>query len=152
MASFFTDKNISYFTIPVALILALYPRSYAASGPTEKVFDPSNPRTLSTGLANSDIDKKASTVAKVLRAESAVANGIEGLPLFAAAVVAGNTAGLSTLTLNAASVGYLASRVFYNYVYITLQENRKWASIRTPVWFTGVAAIMTLFVKAGLKA
>ncbi|KAI0156484.1 hypothetical protein GGR57DRAFT_83095 [Xylariaceae sp. FL1272] len=150
MASFFTDKNISYFTIPVALVLALYPRSYAASGPTEKLFDPSNPRTIQSNLAKSDIDKKV--VAKVLRAESACSNGFEGLPLFAAAVVAGNTAGLSTLTLNAASVGYIVSRVFYNYIYITLQEDRKWASIRTPVWFSGVAAIMTLFVKAGLKA
>lgn len=90
------------------------------------------------------------TVAKILRAEAATANGMEGLPVFAAAVVAGNSAGLSPLTLNALSLGYIVSRVVYNYVYIFLGSNRKLAGLRTPIWFVGIGQALALFVKAGL--
>ncbi|KAI1330667.1 hypothetical protein F5Y16DRAFT_362358 [Xylariaceae sp. FL0255] len=149
--SFLGETNISYFTLPVALVLALYPRSQSAfSGPGEKIFDQSNPRTFAKRLESSDLDKE--TVAKILRCESASANGFENLPLYAAALVAGNSAGLSPTTMNVASVAYIVSRVVYNYVYITLGGNRKLAGLRTPVWFAGIGCIMTLFVKAGLNA
>lgn len=90
-------------------------------------------------------------MARILRAESASSNGFEGLPLFAAAIVAGNSAGLSALALNSLTIAYIASRVVYNYVYIFLGGNRKIAGFRTPIWFVGIGSIMTLFVKAGLS-
>ncbi|KAI1186405.1 hypothetical protein F5B17DRAFT_403847 [Nemania serpens] len=147
--SFLSEHNISYFTLPVAFIAALWPRSYSAfQGPGKKYFDPTNPRTFAARLEKADLDKEV--VARLLRAESASANGFEGLPLFAAAVVAGNNAGLSTLTLNLLTVGYIASRALYNYIYIFVGGNRQLAGLRTPVWFAGIGSIMTLFVKAGL--
>ncbi|KAI0870555.1 hypothetical protein GGS24DRAFT_504639 [Hypoxylon argillaceum] len=147
--AFFAEKNLSYFTIPVALITALWPRNYSAfQGPGQKYFDPSNPRTFAARLEKSDLDKE--TVARILRAESASANGFEGLPLFAAAVVAGNSAGLSPVALNSLTFAYILSRVAYNWVYIFLSENRNLAPIRTPVWFVGAISTLTLFVKAGL--
>ncbi|KAI1364518.1 hypothetical protein F5Y08DRAFT_306560 [Xylaria arbuscula] len=147
--SFLAEKNISYFTIPVALLAALWPRSQSAfKEPGQKYFDPANPRTFASRLEKSDLDKE--TVAKILRAEAATANGMEGLPVFAAAVVAGNTAGLSPLVLNGLSLGYIASRIVYNYVYIFLGENRKLAGLRTPIWFVGIGQALALFVKAGL--
>ncbi len=75
---------------------------------------------------------------------------MEGLPIFAAAVVAGNSAGLSTTALNSLTIGYIASRIAYNYVYIFLGSNRKLAALRTQVWFVGIGSIFALFVKAGL--
>ncbi|KAI1117579.1 hypothetical protein F5Y14DRAFT_448035 [Nemania sp. NC0429] len=148
--SFFSEHNISYFTLPVALFVALWPRSFSAfQGPGQKYFDPTNPRTFAARLEKSDLDKEV--VSRILRAESASSNGFEGLPLFAAAIVAGNSAGLSALTLNSLTVGYIASRVVYNYVYIFLSGNRKFAGLRTPIWFVGIGSIMTLFVKAGLS-
>ncbi|KAI1196461.1 hypothetical protein F5X97DRAFT_305133 [Nemania serpens] len=148
--SFFSEHNISYFTIPVALIAALWPRSYSAfQGPGQKYFDPGNPRTFAARLEKADLDKEV--VARILRAESASSNGFEGLPLFAAAIVAGNSAGLSALALNSLTIAYIASRVVYNYVYIFLGGNRKIAGFRTPIWFVGIGSIMTLFVKAGLS-
>ncbi|KAI3317026.1 hypothetical protein HD806DRAFT_397802 [Xylariaceae sp. AK1471] len=147
--SFLAEKNISYFTIPVAVFTALWPRSYSAfQGPGQKYFDPTNPRTFAARLEKSDIDKE--TVARILRAESASSNGFEGLPLFAAAIVAGNNAGLSTSALNALSITYILSRVAYNWVYIFLGGNRKLAGLRTPVWLVGVGTALTMFVKAGL--
>ncbi|KAI1179877.1 hypothetical protein F4777DRAFT_532315 [Nemania sp. FL0916] len=128
---------------------SLWPRSFSAfQGPGQKYFDPSNPRTYAARLEKSDLDKE--TVGRILRAESASSNGFEGLPLFAAAVVAGNNAGLSPLVLNGLSAGYVLSRVLYNYVYIFLGGNRAQAGLRTPVWFVGIGCLMTLFVKAGL--
>ncbi|KAI0116402.1 hypothetical protein GGR51DRAFT_316125 [Nemania sp. FL0031] len=147
--SFFADKNISYFTIPVALFTALWPRNFSAfQGPGQKHFDPTNPRTFASRLEKSDLDKE--TVARILRAESASSNGFEVLPLFAAAIVAGNSSGLSNTALNSLSIGFILSRIAYNYVYIFLGGNRKFAGLRTPVWFVGVVSYMTLFIKAGL--
>ncbi|KAI0403461.1 hypothetical protein F4802DRAFT_290485 [Xylaria palmicola] len=147
--SFLGEKNISYFTIPVVLFTALWPRSYSAfKGPGQKYFDPTNPRTFASRLEKSDLDKE--TVARILRAESASSNGFENLPLFAAAVVAGNSAGLGAGTMNALSLAYVASRVVYNWVYIFLGSNRQLAGLRTPVWFVGVGTALAMFVKAGL--
>ncbi|KAI1750136.1 hypothetical protein F4782DRAFT_510080 [Xylaria castorea] len=147
--SFLTDMNISYFTIPVAVITALWPRSYSAfQGPGQKYFDPTNPRAFAARLEKSDLDKE--TIARIQRAEAASSNGFEGLPLFAAAIVAGNSAGLSNTAMNSLSVTYILSRIVYNWVYIFLGANRKMAGLRTPVWFVGIGSALTLFVKAGL--
>lgn len=68
-----------------------------------------------------------------MRAESAQQNGFENLGLFAAAVVIGNVANLSNSTLNTLSGAYLASRVVYNYLYLTGTTDTKgefnWYSI-----------------------
>ncbi|TGJ82183.1 hypothetical protein E0Z10_g6584 [Xylaria hypoxylon] len=147
--SFLAENNISYFTIPVALLAALWPRSQSAfKEPGKKYFDAANPRTFASRLEKSDLDKE--TVSRILRAEAASANGMEGLPIFAAAVVAGNSAGLSTTALNSLSIAYIVSRVVYNWVYIFLGGNRKLAGLRTPIWFVGISSALALFVKAGL--
>lgn len=65
----------------------------------------------------------AATKAKITRAAGAQANGFENLPLFAAAVVAGNAARLDVGTLNGLCVGYLVSRVAYNLIYINQTTN-----------------------------
>ncbi|KAI1813078.1 hypothetical protein GGS20DRAFT_554959 [Poronia punctata] len=147
--SFLGDRNISYFTIPLAVITSLYPRAYSAwRGPGKKYFDGSNPRTFAARLEKSELDKE--TIARLQRAESASSNGFEGLPLFAAAIVAGNTAGLSAKTLNTLSISYILSRVVYNWVYIFLAANRNLAPLRTPVWFVSLGTTLAFFIKAGL--
>ncbi|KAI1341876.1 hypothetical protein F5Y15DRAFT_413801 [Xylariaceae sp. FL0016] len=176
------DQNISYFTVhpsrlrlgtsvtdhvhPAALAMAsipsstnphpqppqaLAPRFYSGiAGPGKKHFDRSNPRNFSARLNSADIDKELRQ--RLLRAESCVANAFEGLPLFAAGVVAANAAGLPTSTVNALSLGYVASRVAYTWVYIWGQNNRRLSGARTLVWMAGMGMIMTMFVKAGLKS
>ncbi|KAI1135319.1 hypothetical protein F5Y05DRAFT_395241 [Hypoxylon sp. FL0543] len=149
MASYLgLEKNISYYTIPGALVLALLPRVYSGiAGPGKKFFDPNNPRLFTQSLERADIDKKLK--GRLQRAESAGANAFETLGLYAAAVTAGNAAGLSAGTLNALTLGYLASRVFYTWVYIWGQENRKLLPLRTGVWGVGMSICMALFVLAG---
>ena len=90
------------------------------------------------------------TKARIARAEGAQQNGFENIGLYAAAVVAGNIAGLNAATLNYLSGGYLLSRMAYNIIYIN-NESTTAGNTRTGVFLTGIGLIMTLFVKAGNK-
>ncbi|KAI0837276.1 hypothetical protein F5Y06DRAFT_85874 [Hypoxylon sp. FL0890] len=149
MASYLgLEKNISYYTIPGALVLALLPRFYSGiAGPGKKFFDPNNPRLFTQSLEKAEIDKRLK--GRLQRAEAAGANAFETLGLYAAAVTAGNTAGLPAETLNTLTLGYLVSRVLYTWIYIWGQENRKMIPLRTGVWGVGMGICMAMFVLAG---
>lgn len=141
-------KNLSYFTVPVVFLICLLPHTYAAVTASLKVFDNAQPRAFHEAIAKTEsLDKR--TKQHILRAEAASANGFETLGLYAAAVVAGNTAGLETRILNIATIGYVLSRLAFLYAYIVLGENRKLANLRSAIWFSGIGCIVTLFVKAG---
>ncbi|KAI1770497.1 hypothetical protein F4818DRAFT_257445 [Hypoxylon cercidicola] len=141
------EKNISYWTIPAALFLALLPRVYSGlTGPGTKFFDPSNPRTFAARLDGAEIDKKLRL--RLQRAEAVVANAFETLGLYAAAVTAGNAAGVQAGTMNTLSLGYLASRVLYTWVYIWGQESRKISPLRTVIWGVGMGFSMAMFIAA----
>ena len=80
--------------------------------------------------------------------EGAQSNGFENLGLFAAGVVAANMAGVATPTLNGLSIGFVASRVVYNYVYI-FNDTAVLAKARSWVYMVGVGICWTLYVLAG---
>ncbi|KAI2611599.1 uncharacterized protein GGS25DRAFT_483346 [Hypoxylon fragiforme] len=146
MASYMgLEKNISYWTIPAAFVLALLPRVYAGHiGLGKKFFDGTNPRTFTERLEKANIDKRSKL--RLQRAEAAGANAFETLGLYAAAVTAGNAADLPRETLNTLSLAYLATRVLYTWVYIWGQENRRFAPVRTLVWSAGIFLVMRLFI------
>ncbi|KAI4134701.1 MAG: hypothetical protein LQ347_001305 [Umbilicaria vellea] len=149
MASFFDGShNWSLHTIPAAWILALLPHLYATSLAGSK-FDVTQPRGMVNKLVN-DQSLDSATKSRIARAEGAQQNGFENIGLYAAAVVAGNIAGLNAGTLNYLSGGYLLSRMAYNIIYIT-NESAMAGNARTGVFVTGIGLIMTLFVKAGNK-
>jgi uncharacterized MAPEG superfamily protein len=103
-------------------------------------------RNLSSHI---DITKKKKTLRRISRAKAATANGFETLGLYAAAVVAGNVAGVATERMNQLTLGYLVSRVVYIYTYVRLQDNARLAPLRPLVWLAGVGIITTLYVLAG---
>jgi uncharacterized MAPEG superfamily protein len=82
------------------------------------------------------------------RCEGAQTNGFENIGLFAAAVLAGNFAGLPARTLNLLSGGYVVSRVLYNWIYIN-STRPAMALARTGMWSVGIGLIMTLLVQSG---
>ncbi|CAI6255862.1 unnamed protein product [Periconia digitata] len=148
------EKNISYFTIPIALILPLCARFYSGlSGPGAKLFDRLNPRGFTETLQKADLNEDLR--GRLLRAEACSANGFEVLPVFAAAVTAGNSSGVSAQTMNLLTIGWVLSRVVYSYVYIFYQGREKLefgqAPLRFKVWSIGAGICMTMFVMAGLK-
>lgn len=105
------------------------------------------PRVWSKSIAE-DTGLDAKTRGQIRRSEAAMNNGTENIGLFAAAVVAGNAAGLEPKLLNTLSLGYIVSRAAYNVIYIW-QDTYAKAMLRPVAFFAGVAMYFTLFVKAG---
>ncbi|KAG7107526.1 hypothetical protein HYQ45_007598 [Verticillium longisporum] len=85
---------------------------------------------------------------KTLDKPNTSANGFEALGYYAGGVVVANVAGVDASTINILSLAYVASRVFYTLIYVVLQANRKFAPLRTLVWFMGQIVTVTLLFKA----
>jgi uncharacterized MAPEG superfamily protein len=154
-----------HLQVPAAWVLSIIPHFYAAA--LSKDFDNRSPRGYTDTIEKSQaIDKAVSlslyplkapscspltaqqTKERIIRAEGAQSNGFENIGLFASAVLAGNLAGLPNATLNTLTGGYLISRAVYNVIYIN-NTTPALSNVRTVVFLSGVAQIMTLFVKAG---
>ena len=99
-------SNYSIYAIPAFYILALVPQFYSTIliyRATNGRFDNVNPR----GAAFSDTCKKSldkATLGRFERARAAHVNALENLPLFAAAVICGNIAGLESGMINSVRV------------------------------------------------
>ena len=144
------SKNYSLLSIPVAVVLAFLPSVYGKSIAGTRLYDNVNPRGYQDRIKNAqNVDKI--TKNRLLRCEAASANAQETLPLFMGSVLAANAAGVPAPTINGFAAAYLASRATYNFVYVSLQDNPRFAPLRSVVWMTGVGCWMTLFVKAGLR-
>jgi uncharacterized MAPEG superfamily protein len=112
-----------------------------------KRFDNRHPRSLTSKLeGDQTIDK--CTKERIIRAEGAQQNGFENLAFYAAAVTAGNAAGLAPQTMNMLSGAYLASRALYNLIYIN-GDTAALAGLRSTVYTGGVGLICAIFVMAG---
>ncbi len=146
------DTNLSFYAIPLAWILSVSPHVYAVrvhDAKSAKKFDNTQPRSLTASLdQNQSLDK--STKDTIIRAEGAQQNGFENLGFFAAAVVAGNVAGLEPTLLNGLAYGYLLTRVVYNLVYIN-NTTEPVATGRTVIFLSGVGCCFGLFITAGNK-
>lgn len=145
-------SNTSLYTVPIAWLIALGPRGYSVftytkHTKTKQSPEVKNPRSFKAQVA------KDPTLAplirdRILRAESAQLNGAENLGFFAAAVAAGNAAGLDVGLLNGLAWGYVASRVLYNVVFIH-NDTEKYVFVRTAVFMVGTVINCALFVLAG---
>lgn len=72
--------------------------------------------------------------------------------MYAGGIAAAAAAGVPAATLNSLAGVYLASRAAYNVVYVFLQDNRRFAPVRSLVWNVGLGIIVALWVKAGNRA
>jgi uncharacterized MAPEG superfamily protein len=64
-------------------------------------------------------------LARLKRQEAAHKNALENFPLFAAAMIVGNEAGLEAGTLNLVGVGYLVCRGVYSWLYVNTTSEKK---------------------------
>ncbi|KAK7960634.1 hypothetical protein PG988_011848 [Apiospora saccharicola] len=170
------DKNFTFFTasalpfVPAAFVLLFLPKLYSFSLGL-KYLDPADPKRYQPAILKADdLSDKVRlslicmplpvaisdvaphikhTKARILRAEAAFANGLETLAFYAAAVAAVNVQGLNPVAANVLSLLYLASRVVYNVVYVVLQDNPRWALVRSLTWFCGIGIIFAMFFTAG---
>ena len=100
-----TTTNYSIYAIPAFWLIAFGPHFYSAAlirrGTNGRV-DNANPRGDSfAAMYKKSLDR--ATLGMVERARAAEANAFENLPVFAAAVICGNMAGLDVGTLNSVS-------------------------------------------------
>ncbi|KAK8063026.1 hypothetical protein PG997_015123 [Apiospora hydei] len=150
---FLIEQNVSYYTIPTAMLMALIPR-VATLGWYGRFFNAAYPRGLPDDIQLLPVNAVSPRVrTRLLRADAAMQNAVENLPLFAAAVVAGNAAYLSAAELNACCCAYLVLRALYMAFYVFWQDNPAFPALtRTLVWLMGVAVEMYLFVLAAHQA
>ncbi|TKA32015.1 hypothetical protein B0A50_01261 [Salinomyces thailandicus] len=154
MASYLPDlarDNISFYFVPAAWVLAMMPRFYAVStyrAATKKSLDNNAVREWSKTVSN-DQALDSTTKGRILRAEAAQANGFENLGLFAAAIAAGNAAGLSPSLMNGLGGAWLASRFAYNHIYI--YNDIVPSAARSLTYISGMGMCMAMFVMAGNK-
>lgn len=146
------DTNLSFYTVPLAWLLSIAPHFYAIAthdAKSSKKFDITQPRSLTASLdQNQSLDK--ATKDTIIRAEGAQQNGFENLGFFAAAVVAGNVAGLEPMLLNGLAYGYIVTRVLYDFVYIN-NTSKVAGNGRTAVFLSGVGCCFGLFIAAANK-
>ncbi|KAH7111480.1 hypothetical protein B0J13DRAFT_660002 [Dactylonectria estremocensis] len=141
------ETNYSYYTVPAAYLAAYSMHFYAVTS-SGKNFNMSIPRTTEDNCSK-DEKMEPILLGKILRARGAHQNGNETIGLYAAGVVAANLAGVDKHALNKLSLAYLATRLFYNYSYVWLQEKSGFGGSRPLVWTASMAIIFTLFIKAG---
>jgi len=146
------DTHLSLYAVPIAWILCLVPHIYALSvhnAKSAKKLDKTQPRSLTASLdRNQSLDKATKDI--IIRAEGAQQNGFENLGFFAAAVIAGNVAGLEPMLLNGLAYGYVLSRVLYNAVYIN-NTSAAVANGRSAAFMSSIGCCLWLFIAAGNK-
>ncbi|EPE29121.1 hypothetical protein GLAREA_00279 [Glarea lozoyensis ATCC 20868] len=142
--SFYGD-NYSLYAVPAAWFVAFVPHVYSTTFTSR--YDKTSPRThLQEMEKDQTIDQ--ATKDKLTRVNGAKQNGFENIGFFAAAVVAGNVAGLSATSLNGLSAGYVLSRILYTLIYIN-NTNPKFSDLRSVMWLVGIGQVVTLYAKAG---
>ncbi|KAJ6630099.1 hypothetical protein B0H10DRAFT_1984961 [Mycena sp. CBHHK59/15] len=88
--------------------------------------------------------------ARIKRMEGAHLNGYENFPIWIAAILAANFAGLDNRTLNVVSLSYICGRTMYNYIYFNqATEFQSW--VRTAVYFGTLSLPMYLLFKSAAK-
>ena len=142
--------NFSLFAIPVYWLLCLLPHSYAVlimQMATNWRWDNSNPRS-----SKWDATMRESTPAEVYaryeRAEAAHKNGMESLPIFVGAVLAGNISNLDSSDLNNFVVAYLCLRVVYTVVYISVSSPLL-SIFRDAIWIVSSSMCSNIFFRGG---
>ncbi|KAJ7452121.1 hypothetical protein B0H11DRAFT_2246077 [Mycena galericulata] len=104
---------LSLYSIPAVWLTAFLPTILIEQ---VKGYNNLAPRQ-STGRVAADKNLPSEVAARILRMDGAHLNGYENFPIWIAAVLAGNMAGLDNYTLNVVSLMYIGGRITYNYIY-----------------------------------
>ena len=108
----------------------LVPVVFTIYAKASKDFDNAKPREFMEHIAGA---RK--------RAYWAVQNGYETFPLFVAAVLLAERAGVAQIHVDALAAGFVMCRLIYGLVYVLDK-----ATVRSVVWATSMICIVSLFV------
>ncbi|CBL44478.1 conserved hypothetical protein [gamma proteobacterium HdN1] len=121
--------TFALWSILIAWLIAMISGTYAKAS---KDFDNNNPREYFSHLEG-----------KRARAVAAMANGFEGFPLFASAVIIAHMINGPQTAVNLLALGYLISRIVFAALYIAGKGTQ-----RSAVWIIGFACIIGIFIAA----
>ncbi|KAB2577520.1 hypothetical protein DIS24_g3734 [Lasiodiplodia hormozganensis] len=157
MSSLMENLNFSILAIPAYHALAVFPHLaavlYATNGRVNTVWDNRNPRSE---VLKSAIAKRvdASKYAVYERLEAAHANSMENMPIFIAAVVLGNMAGLHKVEgsdgMTWFTGAFLLVRAAYILVY-ALNDTQPKSYARSLLYDIGVGLCWRTLFKAAAK-
>lgn len=148
MSSIVPAANYSLYVIPAFYVLNLAPHAYGATilkNANNGNADNANPRTHLRSLKKST---PREIYGRYERAQAAHNNGLENLPLIAAAVICGNMARLDPSTLNTVAGLFLALRTVYIVAYVQTTTHQ-WSLLRSGIWLSSVGCCLYLLGKAG---
>ncbi|KAF4618519.1 hypothetical protein D9613_009990 [Agrocybe pediades] len=147
-----SSTPLSLYAIPAMWVISYYP-AVARTSAIKKAgqFNNVQPRASYASAAGKK-EFPPAVAARIQRLEGAHNNGLENLPFFGLAILAGNLARMDTATLNIASGLYLVSRLAYNYFYVN-QHDQKTAGLRSLTWGISLTfPFYILFKSASLLA
>ncbi|KAE8412384.1 hypothetical protein BDV36DRAFT_300953 [Aspergillus pseudocaelatus] len=143
-----SNSNYSIYSIIAAYGLGAAPHGYYlvkmmanAKGQSSNILPRENLTNLKGKISTQVWDKLA-------RARGAHLNAMEGIPMFAAAMLAGNLAKLPANDLNYMAVDYLASRMLYTAVYMGVKSELG-SYLRTGIWAWSISIPIWVLVRAG---
>jgi len=144
------NSPLSLYSIPVVWFTSFYPTTLKFFAIDKAIgYNNVQPRSNLSKLANNK-NISSDLAARIQRMEGAHLNGNEAFPLWVAAALAGNYAGLDNRWLNTMSVSYIVIRVLYNQVYINHEKpGSSW--IRTLIFFVGLSFPLRILLKAAAK-
>ncbi|KAJ7153547.1 hypothetical protein C8R43DRAFT_1002468 [Mycena crocata] len=141
---------LSLYSIPAVWLTAFLPVTMKTMLIQKvKGYNNLEPRAT-TSRIGTDKGLPPAIAARILRMEGAHLNGYENFPIWVAAVLAGNIAGLDSYTLNVVSLFYIAGRITYNYIYFNqATEFQSW--VRSGVYFSTLSLPMYIIFKSAAK-
>ncbi|KAF7289689.1 hypothetical protein HMN09_01332000 [Mycena chlorophos] len=145
------DSPLSLYSIPAVWLTAFAPivlRTVAVK--KVKGWNNVAPRN-NTARVSGDKNIPPDVIARIQRMEAAHTNGNENFPLWAAAVLAANFAGLDNRRVNTLSIAYFLGRCLYNVIYIS-QTTPAMANLRSVVFFGILPIPIYLLIAAAAKA
>ncbi|KAJ7160584.1 hypothetical protein C8R43DRAFT_993365 [Mycena crocata] len=144
------SNALSLYSIPAVWLTAFAPVMLKSVTINKvKGFNNVQPRA-NTHAVSADKAVPPAVAARIERMEGAHMNGNENFPIWVAAILAGNLAGLDNYRMNVISISYFCGRILYNYIYIT-QETRRQSVLRTLVFFCTLSLPMYLLFAAATK-
>nr|KAK5435821.1 hypothetical protein LTR18_009823 [Exophiala xenobiotica] len=147
---YFSSYAFAMHSIPLSYALAYPPHLYlftkfikASNYAYTNMVPRANLERLGPSLPRETADM-------LWRARGCHMNALEGFPLFAAAMLAGTCTNISPRELNICAAEYLAARVVYSVLYMTVRSEPA-SYLRSAVYFYSVGIPFYVLWKAGWK-
>ncbi|KAF9225692.1 hypothetical protein BS17DRAFT_777511 [Gyrodon lividus] len=141
-ASLLEHPGLALYSIPAMWVLAFFPGILKNATIGRSIgYDNVAPRGNLARVRDADV------AALVKRMDGAHQNGLETLPLWIAAVLAGVVTHVDTHTMNTSAAVFIALRTAYLYVYIT-NKTQLQSMFRSLLWTGSIGVALRLLVKA----